>query len=68
MTNAVDGMSGSSCQLVIRSVPALMTVSTSTGWKISSTVAAAPVQRSNSTVPSAKTATTSRIAVRNGQA
>ena len=66
--NAVDGMSGSSCQLVIRSVPLLMTVSTSTGWKISRTVAAALVQRSNSTTPSANTATTSRIAVRNGHA
>jgi hypothetical protein len=68
VTNAVDGMSGSSCQLVIRSVPALITVSTSTGWKISSTVATKPVHRSNTTVPSAKTATTSRIAVRNGHA
>ena len=68
MKNAVDGMSGSSCHDVIRSWPTLMTVSTSTGWKTSSTPAAAAVHRPKSTVPSQNTATTRRIPQRNGHA
>ena len=68
MKNAVEGMSGSSCQLVIRSRPVRMTVSTRTGWNTSSTVAAAAVHRPKSTVPRKNTATTSRIPVTNGQA